>query len=128
MTGMPGESIEPFSPFPEWESVAGRVAPYVGDRALALFVYAISETMDARSAAARIRTRLGSETIDLSRIEVTETERLLIDWGRAIATAPAAVDPAMASRVTAAFRPELRGLLVQLAALTVATGVADLVG
>jgi hypothetical protein len=65
---------------------------------------------------------------NVSNPQVTETEQLLMDWGRLIATAPNEIPDDMFTRLEAAFNPRLRLILVAFAGLTVATNLLNSVG
>jgi hypothetical protein len=56
---------------------------------------------------------------------VTETERLLIDWGRLVARDASALPADVQDRFDRTFRPQLRELLTKFAALTVATAITE---
>jgi len=60
--------------------------------------------------------------------QVTEAERLLIDWGRAIGAGAASIPPELADAVERTFQPKLRLLLTAFAGLMVAVCVVTVVG
>jgi hypothetical protein len=114
------------SPFPEWADLHESLLPFLGERAVGLFSYAIFDASGAAQAAATLKSQLTVLGNDVDAPEVTETERLLIDWGRAVALDPSGVAEEWGTRFERAFTPALRHILVRYAALTIATAVVEL--
>jgi len=112
----------------QWFEVRDSVAPYIGDRAVALFSYAISEANDCLVWSAYFRRSLSESGENPDNPSVTETEQLLIEWGRVIATHPASIDGDFYERLEQAFSPTLRIALLAFAGLTVALNVVTTVG
>jgi len=111
-----------------WFEVRDAVAPYIGDRAVALFSYAISEANDCLVWSAYFRRTLSESGENPDNPSVTEAEQLLIEWGRLIATNPASIDGDFYDRLEQAFSPTLRIALLAFAGLTVALNVVTTVG
>ena len=114
----------PDEAFRSWYALKDDVEPYIGERAVSLFCYAVSEAAGGAAPTAYFRRLLVESGDDPDDPVVTETERLLLDWGRLMASTPHAVPADVAARVEAAFSPALRMLLVAFADLREAT--ADL--
>ncbi len=112
----------------QWFEVRDSVAPYIGDRAVALFSYAISEASDCLVWSAYFRRTLSESGENPDSPSVTETEQLLIEWGRQIASHPASIDGDFYDRLEQAFSPTLRIALLAFAGLTVALNVVTTVG
>ena len=111
-----------------WFELRDAVAPYIGDRAVCLFSYAISEANDCLVWSAYFRRSLSESGENPDNPSVTETEQLLIEWGRLIATHPASIDGDFYARLEHAFSPTLRIALLAFAGLTIALNVVTTVG
>lgn len=90
------------------------LVPYLGERAVSLFAFAVADAYPAPAVAAPLRRELEEEGDDPVNPQVTEAERLLIDWGRRLG---AGIDDAgVFRRVTETFQPRLVSLLADYAA------------
>jgi len=96
------------------------LAPYVGERAVTLFAFSVADGYPAPAVAAEYRHEIEDSGDDPLDPQVTEAERLLIDWGRRLGAGPADADPALEARIAETFRAELRGILLAFAAALVA--------
>lgn len=117
-----------FTAYTQWFTLRDAVVPYVGERAVSLFCYAISKEYGGEIPTAFFRRVLVEAGDDVDNPQVTETEQLLIDWGRLIARDPHAVPDEMYTRLEEAFNPRLRTLLVAFAGLMVAVNLFSTVG
>jgi Mn2+/Fe2+ NRAMP family transporter len=115
------------SPFAEWFELRDELTPYIGERAFALFALAVCASSGNASATAYFRQLVIDSGDDPDRPQVTETEQLLITWGRMISVERAETDAALAERFANAFNPALRRLLVRFAAIMIATNIVDTV-
>ena len=113
------------SPFPEWETLREEIVPYVGERALSLLAFAVFDEADGFEGAAYFRESLRESGTDVDSPEVTETEGLLIRWGRLFARDAEGIPADVEGEFERSFNPQLRELLVQFAALTVATAATQ---
>jgi hypothetical protein len=113
------------SPFPEWESVREQIAPFIGERAVALLAFAVFDEADGFEGAAYFREQLRESGTDVDAADVTEAEGLLIRWGRLVARDAEGVPADVHAAFERTFNPQLRELLVQFAALTVATATTE---
>jgi hypothetical protein len=113
------------SPFPEWETLREQIVPYVGERALSLLAFAVFDEADGFEGAAYFRESLREAGTDVDSPEVTESEGLLIRWGRLFARDSEGIPADVQAEFERVFRPQLRELLVQFAALSVATAKAQ---
>jgi hypothetical protein len=109
------------SPFPEWESLREEITPFVGERALSLLAFAIFDEADGFEGAAYFRESLRASGTDVDSPEVTESEALLIRWGRLFARDSEGIPADVQAEFERVFNPQLRANLVVFAALTVAT-------
>lgn len=117
-----------FTAYAEWFTLRDAVVPYVGERAVTFFCDAISQEYGSPICSAFFRKQLVDAGEDLEHPEVTETEQLLIDWGRIIARDPHGVPDEMYARLESTFNPKLRTLLVAFAGLMVAVNLFTTVG
>ena len=120
--------VPSFVAYSEWFTLRDAAVPYLGERAVSLFCYAISEEYGGPIPSAFFRTQLIDAGEDLDHLQVTETEQLLIDWGRLIARDPHGVGDEMYARLESTFNPKLRTLLVAFAGLMVAVNLFTTVG
>jgi hypothetical protein len=113
------------SPFPEWETLREEIVPYVGERALSLLTFAVFDEADGFEGAAYFRESLRESGTDVDSPEVTESEGLLLRWGRLFARDAEGIPADVEAEFERTFNPQLRELLVQFAALTVATATTQ---
>lgn len=111
-----------------WHALKDDVEPYIGERAVSLFCYAVSEAAGGAEPAAYFRRVLVESGDDPDAPVVTETEQLLLAWGRLIASTPHAIPADVSARVEAAFSPALRMLLVAFAGQVIAMNLVAIVG
>jgi hypothetical protein len=91
------------------------LVPFLGERAVTMFAFAVTDGYPAPGIAAGFRRELEEEGDDPLDPQVTEAERLLIDWGRRVGAGAASDDPALDERIAETFQPRLRGLLADYA-------------
>jgi hypothetical protein len=113
------------SPFPEWETLRLEIVPYVGERALSLLAFAVFDEADGFEGAAYFREALRASGTDVDSPEVTESESLLIRWGRLFARDSEGIPADVQAEFDRVFNPQLRTKLVEFAALTVATATTE---
>lgn len=93
------------------------LVPYLGERAVTLFAFAVADAYPAPAVASPLRRELEEEGDDPVNPQVTEAERLLIDWGRLLgAGIEDGTDEGVLRRVTETFQPRLVSLLADYAA------------
>lgn len=103
-----------------WYRLRDELEPYIGERAVSLFAYSISDANGCVVCAASFRRVLTESGDDPDNPEVTETEQLLLDWGRMLAANPGGIAAEFRARLEEAFTPKLRLMLVAFAGQTVA--------
>jgi hypothetical protein len=118
----------PDDAFRSWNALKDEVEPYIGERAVSLFCYVISDAAGGAGPAAHFRRILVESGDDPDAPVVTETEQLLLAWGRLIASTPQAIPADVTTRVEAAFSPALRMLLVAFAGQVIAMNLVAIVG
>lgn len=120
--------VPSFTAYMEWYTLRDELVPFIGERAVSLFSYAISDENDCLVCSVFFRRILIDNGEDPDNPQVTETEQLLIDWGRLIAANPAGIQNEFYARLEAAFSPQLRVLLLAFAGQMVATNLFNTVG
>lgn len=120
--------VPSFTAYMEWYTLRDELVPFIGERAVSLFSYAISDANDCLVCSVFFRRILIDNGEDPDAPQVTEAEQLLIDWGRLIAVAPGAIPDEMYARLEKAFNPQLRVLLVAFAGQMIATNLFNMVG
>lgn len=120
--------VPSFTAYMEWYTLRDALVPFIGERAVSLFSYAISDENDCLVCSVFFRRILIDNGEDPDNPQVTEAEQLLIDWGRLIASNPTGIPDEMYARLEKAFTPQLRVLLVAFAGQMVATNLVNTVG
>lgn len=120
--------VPSFDAYMEWYTLRDELVPFIGERAVSLFSYAISDANDCLVCSVFFRRILIDNGEDPDDPQVTEAEQLLIDWGRLIAKQPDAIPAEVYERLEATFNPQLRVLLVAFAGQMIATNLFNMVG
>lgn len=113
---------------PEVTAASAEVAPWIGERAVALFSYAISDENGSLVCSVHFRKILIDSGDEPDSPQLTENEQLLIDWGRLIARNPRGIPDEFSARLEAAFSPERRLSLLVLAGQLLAANLITTVG
>ncbi len=117
-----------FQAYQGLHTIRDELAPIIGERALTLFSYAIASGSGAGAATASLRAAVEASGENPDSPQVTETEQLLIDWGRMIGAAPHDIPAEVSGRIGRAFGPRTRIVLVAYAGLLVAFNLVMSVG
>ncbi|MFM9876233.1 MAG: carboxymuconolactone decarboxylase family protein [Rhodoglobus sp.] len=120
--------VPSFDAYMQWYTLWDALVPFIGERAVSLFSYAISDENDCLVCSVYFRRVLIDNGEDPENPSVTEAEQLLIDFGRRIARTPSAIEPEFYARLESTFTPQLRVLLVAFAGQMVATNLFVTVG
>lgn len=120
--------VPSFQAYMEWYTLKDELEPYIGERAVSLFSYAISDANECLVCSVFFRRILIESGDDPDDPQVTETEQLLLEWGRLIAISPNDIPADFRARLELAFSPKLRLMLVAFAGLMVATNLFNSVG
>lgn len=120
--------VPSFTAYMEWYTLRDELVPFIGERAVSLFSYAISDENDCLVCSVFFRRVLIDSGEDPDNPQVTEAEQLLIDWGRHIARDPGGIPADFYARLESAFHPQLRVLLLAFAGQMVATNLFNTVG
>jgi hypothetical protein len=121
-------SATAFTAYIAWFDLRDELIPFLGERAVNLFCFAISDGYPAPYPTTFFRRELELNGDDPLDPQVTEAERLLIDWGRSLGAGAASVPSGLADRLEQTFQPKLRLLLTAFAGLMVAVCVVTVVG
>lgn len=121
-------TFRPTSGYPQWSALRDELVPFIGERALALLCYTIAEADDCLGTSVGFRRALVEAGENPDEPQVTEVERLMLDWARAVATDPHGVPEELTARLEAALNPRLRSLLLAFTGLMVATDLVTIVG
>lgn len=111
-----------------WHDLRDEIAPWIGERAVTLFSYAISHENECPASTRYFRDILIEAGDDPDHPQVTETEQLLIDWGRLIVRSPRDIPDEFYARLEGAFSPQRRLALLSFAARVVAINLVNTVG
>ena len=121
-------SASVFTSYTAWFALRDELIPFLGERAVNLFCFAISDGYPAPYPTTFFRRELELNGDDPLDPQVTEAERLLIDWGRALGAGAASTPAALRDAVEQTFQPKLRLLLTAFAGLMVAVCIVTVVG
>src|SRR6187402_1871267 len=94
--------VPSFKAYMEWYTLKDELVPYIGERAVSLFSYAISAENDCLICSVFFRRILIESGDDPDNPQVTEVEQLLLDWGRMIADDPTEIPDEFRARLEAA--------------------------
>lgn len=120
--------VPSFTAYMEAHTLRDALVPFIGERAVSLFCYAISDENDSLVCSVFFRRILIENGEDPDNPQVTEAEQLLIDWGRLIASNPSGIPQEFSARLERVFTPQLRVLLLAFAGQMVATNLFATVG
>lgn len=96
------------------------IVPFLGERVVTMFAFAVADGFPAPDVAAPYRHEIEASGDDPLDPQVTEAERLLLDWGRLLGAHRADERPELLERLAETFQPRLRELLDAYAAAIVA--------
>jgi hypothetical protein len=97
------------------DELRDEIVPFLGERAVTLFAFAVADGYPSLEVAAPLRREIEDSGDDPLDPQVTEAERLLIDWGRLLGAGRPAEEPDLDARVAETFQPRLRELLTAYA-------------
>jgi hypothetical protein len=121
-------NVPSFVAYMQWYELRDELVPWIGERAFALFCYSISTANRCENCSLFFRRLLVDSGDDPDSPEVTETEQLLVDWGRLLVTEPHGIPREFYARLEEAFSPERRLTLLAFAGQMVATNLLNTVG
>ena len=116
-------NIKAFHAYMEWYTLRDELLSFIDERAVSLFAYAISTSNDCLVCSTFFRKILVDSGDDPDNPALSETERLLMDFGHALGRNPNGVEAAIYSRLKEQFTVEQRVLLIAFAGIMAATNL-----
>jgi alkylhydroperoxidase family enzyme len=116
-------NVKAFHAYMEWYTLKDELLPFTGERGVSLFSYAISTANDCLVCSTFFRKILIDSGDDPDKPSLSETERLLMDFGHAIGRNPNAIDAAIYERIKKQFTTEQIVLLIAFAGIMSATNL-----
>jgi alkylhydroperoxidase family enzyme len=116
-------NVKAFHAYMEWYTLKDEIVPFIGERGLSLFSYAISVSNDCLICSTFFRKILIDSGDDPDNPSLSETEKLLMDFGHAIGRNPGAVETALYERLKEKFDTEQIVLLIAFAGIMAATNL-----
>ncbi|TXK17354.1 hypothetical protein [Homoserinibacter sp. GY 40078] len=120
--------VPSFRAYTQLATLSDELVPYIGERAVLLFAHAIATAQHGSVMSERYRRAILDAGDDPDAPQVTESERLLLDWGGLIGVDPASIPDGLRDRLSTAFSPRLRLMLAAFAGMVVACDVVAAVG
>jgi alkylhydroperoxidase family enzyme len=114
-------NVPAFHAYMEWYTLRDLIVPFIGDRALSLFAYAISTANDCLICSTFFRKILIDSGDDPDHPTLSETEKFLMDFGHAIALDPHNVPRNLYVELEKRFNTEEIVLLIAFAGIMHAT-------
>lgn len=120
-------NVPAFKAYMEWYTLYDEIQPFLGDRALQLFSYAISEGNDCLICSTFFRQILIDAGDDPDHPVLSDTEQLLFDFGRQICKDPHHISPEIYDKLKEKFSDEQIVLLISFAGIMYATNLFNTV-
>jgi hypothetical protein len=116
-------SVPAFRAYMEWYTLRDLIVPFIGERALSLFSYAISNGNNCLICSLFFRKILVDSGEDPDNPRLNDVERLLMDLGRQIAVDPHAITDDVYDGLKLKFTEEQIVLLIAFAGIMYATNL-----
>jgi alkylhydroperoxidase family enzyme len=116
-----------FDVYMEWYTLKDLIVPFIGERALSLFSYAISNGSSCLICSTFFRKILIDSGENPDNPQLSETERFLMDFGKAFAQDPHHIPQTCYDYLHAHFNNEQQTLLIAFAGIMVATNLFNTV-
>jgi len=116
-------SVPAFKAYMEWYTLRDLVVPFIGERALSLFSYAISNGNNCLICSLFFRKILVDSGEDPDNPKLNDVERLLMELGRQIAVDPHAITDDVYTGLKEKFNEEQIVLLIAFAGIMYATNL-----
>jgi alkylhydroperoxidase family enzyme len=120
-------NVPAFKAYMEWYTLKDLLVPFIGERGVSLFSYAISAQNDCLVCSTFFRKILIDDGDDPDNPSLSETEKLLMDFGRTLTKAPNAVPEAIYEKLKGQFNTEQLVLLISFAGIMSATNLFNTV-
>jgi alkylhydroperoxidase family enzyme len=116
-------NVPAFKAYMEWYTLKDQVVPFIGERGLSLYSYAISTANDCLICSTFFRKILVDSGDDPDNPVLSETERFLMDLGRAIGRDPHHIPESLYHELLARYSTEQIVLLFAFAGIMAATNL-----
>lgn len=116
-------SVPAFRAYMEWYTLRDLIVPFIGERALSLFSYAISNGNNCLICSLFFRKILVDSEEDPDNPRLNDVERLLMELGRQIAVDPHAITDDVYDGLKLKFTEEQIVLLIAFAGIMYATNL-----
>jgi alkylhydroperoxidase family enzyme len=120
-------SVPAFNVYMEWYTLAAEVEKFIGKRGVYVFSWAISAQNDCLICTMFFRKILKDQGDNPDNLVLGAREQLLVDFGRALTTAPHAIPESIYTRLKAAFSETEILQLTAFAGIMVATNLINTV-
>ncbi|MDR3145274.1 MAG: hypothetical protein LBU21_03275 [Treponema sp.] len=120
-------SIPAYKAYMEWYVLKDQLVPFLGERAVSLFSYAISNANNCLICSTFFRKILIDSGDDPDNPRLSETERLLMDFGHAIARNPGGIEEDLYKKIGERFSPKEMVLIIAFAGIMAATNLFNTV-
>ncbi len=119
--------VPAFKAYMEWYTLYDELAPEIGDRAMSLFSYAISNSNDCLICSTFFRKILIDSGDDPDQPQLSDVERLLMDFGHAICRDPHHIPEETYARLKSLFSDATIVRLIAFAGIMYATNLFNTV-
>jgi alkylhydroperoxidase family enzyme len=120
-------NVPAFKAYMEWYTLKDQIVPFLGERAVSLFSYAISAGNDCLICSTFFRKILIDSGDNPDDPVLTETEKLLMDFGRAIGRDPHNIPESLYTALQTKYNTEEIVLLFAFAGIMAATNLFNTV-
>jgi alkylhydroperoxidase family enzyme len=116
-------SLPAYRAYMEWYTLRDQILPFVGERGVSLFSYAISSQNDCLICSLFFRKIIIDSGDDPDHPVLSETEKLLMDFGRALCRDPHHIEETLYAALQGRFNPQELVLLFAFAGIMYATNL-----
>ncbi|MDR3551893.1 MAG: hypothetical protein P4L75_02105 [Clostridia bacterium] len=121
------QSVPAFKAYMEWYTLRDLIAPFIGERGVSLFSYAISNENNCMICSLFFRKILIDSGEDPDNPKLSGTERLLMEFGRQISRDPHAIPEETYRQLKEQFSEQQIVLLIAFAGIMAATNLFNTV-
>lgn len=119
--------VPSFKAYMEWYTLKDCLVPIIGERAVSLFSYAISNGNDCMICSLFFRKILVDSGENMDNPKLSDDEKLLMEFGRAIAKDPHSIDGDIYNKLSKKYSDKERTLLIAFAGIMYATNLFNTV-
>ncbi|MDR1410633.1 MAG: hypothetical protein LBI91_00340 [Spirochaetaceae bacterium] len=120
-------NVPAFHAYMEWYTLRDQLASFISDRAVSLYSYAISQANNCLICSTFFRKILIDSGDDPDNPRLSETEKLLMDFGHAIVQDPFHIPDEFYEKIRAQFSTEQIVVLIAFAGIMAATNLFNTV-